>query len=148
MEDVLEPTALSSARWNSSQSALHARALAISKRARISNRATELAHVHPRLFGRDRAKQGAGDAADDLYQRAHDLAYEQEQDIILDEEPHVSPTHLEAAEAALARFQIALVEAEPIQAFEVENAQAKVASRTASSSSPHTSIKNNERVSL
>jgi hypothetical protein len=48
------------------------------------------------------------DAADDLYQRAHELAYEQEREILLDEEPHVSPTHLEAAEAALARFQIAL----------------------------------------
>ena len=55
------------------------------------------------------------DAADELYRRAHDLAYEQEQDIILDEEPHVSPTHLEAAEAALARFQIALFEPDPVQ---------------------------------
>jgi hypothetical protein len=53
------------------------------------------------------------DAADELYRRAHELAYEQEQDIILDEEPHVSPTHLEAAEAALARFQIALFEVVP-----------------------------------
>ena len=53
------------------------------------------------------------DAADELYRRAHELAHEQEQDIILDEEPHVSPTHLEAAEAALARFQIALFEVVP-----------------------------------
>ncbi len=53
------------------------------------------------------------DAADELYRRAHELAHEQEQDIILDEEPHVSPTHLEAAEAALARFQIALFEVGP-----------------------------------
>ncbi len=52
-------------------------------------------------------------AADELYRLAHECAYEQEQDIILDEEPHVSPTHLEAAEAALARFQIALFEAAP-----------------------------------
>ncbi len=52
-------------------------------------------------------------AADELYRHAHEPACEQEQDIILDEEPHVSPTHLEAAEAALARFQIALFEFSP-----------------------------------
>jgi hypothetical protein len=51
-------------------------------------------------------------AADELYRLAHELAFEQEQDIFLDEEPRVSPTRLQAAEAALARFEIALFEAD------------------------------------
>ncbi len=49
-------------------------------------------------------------AADELYRLAHECASEQEQDIILDEEPHVSLTRQEAAEAALVQFQIALFE--------------------------------------
>lgn len=51
-------------------------------------------------------------AADELYRLAHECAYEQEQDILLDEEPRVSPTRLEAAVAALVQFQIALFKTE------------------------------------
>jgi hypothetical protein len=53
-------------------------------------------------------------AADKLYRSAYELAYEQEREILLDEEPHVSPTRLEAAEAALARFQAVLLNADPV----------------------------------
>lgn len=49
-------------------------------------------------------------SADELYRLAHECACEQEQDIVLDKEPHVTPTHLAAAEAALASFQAILMQ--------------------------------------
>lgn len=49
-------------------------------------------------------------SADELYRLAHECAYEQEQDILLDEEPHVTPSRLAAAEAALASFQAVVVQ--------------------------------------
>ncbi len=49
-------------------------------------------------------------AADELYRLAYECAYEQEQDILFDEEPYVSPTCLQATEEALERFQAALAD--------------------------------------
>jgi hypothetical protein len=117
MEDVLEPTALEQ-REVELQTNLRFIARALRHIEAGEDLEPELRNLRTFILacleGTEPSK-ALVDAADDLYQRAHDLAYEQEQDIILDEEPHVSPTHLEAAEAALARFQIALFEAEPIQ---------------------------------
>lgn len=50
-------------------------------------------------------------SADELYRLALECAYEQEQDMLLNEEPLVTRTRLEAAEAALKQFQTALSDA-------------------------------------
>ena len=116
MTDVLEPTALEQ-REVEIQINLRFIARALRQIEAGEDFETELRNLRTFILacleGTEPSK-ALVDAADELYRRAHELAYEQEQDIILDEEPHVSPTHLEAAEAALARFQIALSEVGPL----------------------------------